>query len=31
LPPQIKSVIDKQKVATDIKDYSEFKAFLKQL
>ena len=31
LPPQIKSVIDKQKVATDIKDYSEFKAFLTQL
>ena len=28
LPPQIKAVIDKQKVATDIKDYSEFKAFL---
>jgi len=31
LPPQIKAVIDKQKVATDIKDYSEFKAFLTQL
>lgn len=31
LPPQIKSVIDKQKVATYIMDYSEFKAFLKQL
>lgn len=31
LPPQIKAVIDKQKVATDIKDYTEFKAFLTQL
>ena len=31
LPPQIKSVIDKQKVATAIKDYSEFKTFLTQL
>ncbi|CAI8194415.1 MAG: Threonine synthase [Formosa sp. Hel1_33_131] len=31
LPPQIQSVIDKQKVATEIKDYSEFKAFLTQL
>ena len=31
LPPQIKAVIDKQKVATAIKDYSEFKAFLTQL
>jgi len=31
LPLQIKAVIDKQKVATDIKDYSEFKAFLTQL
>ena len=31
LPQQIKAVIDKQKVATDIKDYSEFKAFLTQL
>jgi len=31
LPPQIKAVIDKQKLATDIKDYSEFKAFLTQL
>ena len=31
LPPQIKAVIDKQKVATHIKDYSEFKAFLTQL
>jgi len=31
LPPQIKAVIDKQKVATEIKDYLEFKAFLTQL
>ena len=31
LPPQIKAVIDKQKVATDIKDYSAFKTFLTQL
>ena len=31
LPPQIKSVIDKQKVATAVRDYSEFKAFLTQL
>ena len=31
LPPQIKAVIDKQKVATEIKDYLEFKAFLIQL
>ena len=31
LPSQIQSVIDKQKVATEIKDYSEFKAFLTQL
>ena len=31
LPPQIKAVINKQKVATEIKDYSGFKAFLTQL
>ena len=31
LPPQIKAVIDKQKVATAIKDYSEFIAFLTHL
>jgi threonine synthase len=31
LPPQIKVVIDKVKVATEINDYSEFKAFLTQL
>jgi threonine synthase len=31
LPPQIKAVIDKVKVATEINDYSEFKAFLTQL
>lgn len=31
LPPQIQAVIDKQKVATKIKDYTAFKAFLTQL
>jgi threonine synthase len=31
LPPQIQAVIDKQKVATEIKDYTAFKAFLTQL
>jgi threonine synthase len=31
LPPQIQAVIDKQKVATEIKDYTAFKAFLTHL
>jgi threonine synthase len=31
LPPQIQAVIDKEKVATFVKNYSEFKSFLLEL